>query len=75
MPFEAMVVAIVAMVLGYKLLSQFMKTLSNRKHPKNSGDRRLMSYDEQMDLKARADELKRRLHTLEEIIGSERRAS
>ena len=75
MPFEAMVVTVVAMVLGYKLLSQFIAMGTQRLQHKGRPQAAPLSEEETVDMKTHADDLMRRLQTLEEIIGSEKRAS
>lgn len=72
------VIAIIAIVLGYKLISEFF---AGRKEIKLAKFRAMGStashepYQENpSELGARAADLKRRLATLEEIIASERRS-
>ena len=72
MPFEVMVVSIVAIVFGYKLLSRILPNRSHGEHAKCRHNKRnkapLMDYEEQEELRERAAELARRVRTLEEII-------
>ena len=75
MPFEVMVVSIVAIVFGYKLLSRILPNRSHGecrkcRHPKHK-NAQLMGYEEQEELRERAAELARRVRTLEEIIGAD----
>lgn len=75
MPFEAMVVSIIAMVLGYKLLARLLpqRTTCNGKNCRHHRTRNAapMDYEEQEALRARAEELRRRVETLEEIIAAD----
>lgn len=75
MPFEAMVVTIIAMVLGYKLLSRLLPQRSQdegRKARRNKNPNPApMDYEEQEALRIRAEELARRVRTLEEIISAD----
>ena len=74
MPFEVMVVSIVAMCLGYSLLKHILGPRQTKvKKTKNAK----LPWDQESyaDYEAKADELLRRLKNLEEIIASEPRST
>ncbi len=68
MPFEVMVVSIVAMCLGYSLLRHILRPRRNT----GKGKRETKVIYENEGLQARADDLMNRLRNLEEIIASEK---
>lgn len=74
MSFPEFVITLVGMVLGYKLISQIFL---GRREVKLKRYAAMAPHQAVMDappgvLQARADELRRRVETLEEIIASER---
>jgi len=71
------IVAIVAIVFGYKLLSELFagrKEVKIQRYRNHGAPEQVVVQETPSELQARADDLRRRLATLEEIIASERRA-
>lgn len=72
-----LIIVVIAMIVFYKLMSQII-TVYKEKHqgpnPKTMRRAEPMSLDEAESLRMRAQELQRRLHTLEEIIAAEKRS-
>lgn len=79
-PFE-MTVAIIAMVLAYKIMSQVIGAISQKRAGKtHTGQERkvkeeVVYREDPGELQVRTEELTRRLATLEEILVSERELS
>jgi len=69
---EILLIVLTAMILGYSLLRQLLNlgSKSARSHKRNGRAQR-MTPREADDLRQRAEELMRRLNTVEEIIASE----
>jgi predicted alpha/beta-fold hydrolase len=75
-------IVILAMVLGYKIISQMISAvkyrgeLHNHRNHKKAKVREHVIYNEvdTSDLQARAEEMNKRLATLEEILVSEQRS-
>lgn len=65
-------VAIVAITLFYKLISQLFSTCKEIKLKRYGAAPQVVVEENPSALQARADDLKRRLMTLEEIVASER---
>ena len=75
---EEVIIAIIAMSLGYKLLSEVLSGIKEVKLQRYRSRAATVPTPEPVEspseLQARANDLKRRLATLEEIIASEGRS-
>ncbi len=74
MDFPEFVITLVGMILGYKLISQIFfgrKEIKLKRYPAMAPQQAVVDAPPGV-LQGRADELRRRLETLEEIIASER---
>ena len=73
---EIFVIALVAIICGYKLLSQIIAAIVREKPREKPGRRHQPNpnivREDPGELRARAEQLQKRIATLEEIIASER---
>jgi len=73
---EVVLIVLVAIICGYKLLSQIVTAIVREK-PADRGTRRVPNNqqivrEDPAELRARAEQLQKRIATLEEIIAAER---
>jgi len=68
------VITLVAMCMGYSLLRHFIAPRGEKRSKKSRRNCQpdLMSYEEQIELQTRAENLMKRVNTLEEIVAAER---
>ncbi len=70
------VITLVAMCMGYSLLRHILAPRGEKisKKRRRGCEPNPMTYEEQIELQTRAEELMRRVNTLEEIVASESRS-